>query len=75
MFEQMHRYQELKELNEKIDYYKNQIAFTQAEIKALENDPATIEKYAREKYFMKRPNEEIFVVAPQAATSADSTKP
>jgi cell division protein DivIC len=74
-FIQMQRYQELKELNEKIDYYKSQITYTQAEIKALENDPGTLEKYAREKYFMKRSNEEIFVVAPQTAPLPDSTKP
>lgn len=74
-FIQMQRYQELKELNEKIDYYKSQITYTQAEIKALENDPGTLEKYAREKYFMKRSNEEIFVVAPQTTPLPDSTKP
>jgi Septum formation initiator len=61
-FAQRHRAGELDELNEKIEYYKEQIQLTKKELQALDNDPAMLEKYAREKYYMKRPNEEVFVV-------------
>lgn len=71
-FTQRQRHAELEELNQKIAYYQQQIAQTQQELRALDNDPSTLEKYAREKYFMKRPNEDIYVLQPQAP--ADSTR-
>lgn len=61
-FVQRQRAAELDELNEKIEYYKEQIQHTKKELQALDNDPAMLEKYAREKYYMKRPNEDVFVV-------------
>ena len=62
LFVQRQRTRELNELNKKIEYYKGQVAQTRQELKDLQNDPAILEKYAREKYFMKRDNEEVFVV-------------
>ena len=62
LFVQRQRTRELNELNKKIELYKGQFAQTSHEIKDLQNDPAILEKYAREKYFMKRDNEEVFVV-------------
>ena len=62
LFVQRQRTRELNELNKKIVYYKGQVAQTRQELKDLQNDPAILEKYAREKYFMKRDNEEVFVV-------------
>ena len=60
-FIQRQRKNELNALNEKIDYYKTQVAETKQELQNLQNDPAMLEKYAREKYYMKRDNEEVFV--------------
>jgi cell division protein FtsB len=31
-------------------------------VDALDRDPAMLEKFAREKYFMKRDNEDVYVV-------------
>lgn len=62
MFVQRQRTQELKELNQKIDYYSKQVTLTRQELNDLQNDPVLLEKYAREKYFMKRDNEEVFVI-------------
>ena len=59
---QISRRKELKELNTKVSYYKEQIKLTEDELKNLQNDPATLEKYAREKYFMKKDNEEVFII-------------
>ena len=61
MFVQRQRTQELVQLNKKIDYYKTQVTQARQELKDLDNDPAALEKYAREKYFMKRDNEEVFI--------------
>lgn len=60
-FSQMKRKTELEDLNGKIDYYKQQNKLTGLELQNLQNNPTTLEKYAREKYFMRRDNEEIFV--------------
>jgi cell division protein DivIC len=60
-FIQHQRKSELDELNKKIEYYKTQVTETKQELSNLQNDPVMLEKYAREKYFMKRANEEVFV--------------
>lgn len=65
---QRQRTAELEALNEKIEYYRQQISSSQQELQALQNDPGTLERYAREKYFMKRPNEDIYVL-PDSATA------
>ena len=61
MFVQRERTQDLVQLNKKIEYYKGQVTQARQELKDLDNDPALLEKYAREKYFMKRDNEEVFI--------------
>ncbi len=61
IFSQIKRKQELDALSAKIDYYKQQNKLTNIELNNLQNNPVTLEKYAREKYFMKRDNEEIFI--------------
>lgn len=68
-FTQRQRHAELEMLNQKISYYKEQISAAQKELQALENDPSTLEKYAREKYFMKRDNEDVYIIATPAGAS------
>lgn len=63
-FTQQQRKKELATLETKIDNYKNQIADMRKQIKALDTDTSMLEKFAREKYFMKRDNEEVFIVNP-----------
>jgi cell division protein FtsB len=41
-------------------YYQQQIATTKQELEQLKTNPALLEKYARERYLMKRDNEELF---------------
>lgn len=53
---------ELHQLQQSRDYYVEQIELTQKELDQLKNDPALLEKYAREKYRMKKENEDLFVV-------------
>lgn len=61
-FTQHERRQELSELRQSKLYYTQQIA----EIKQFSNDlstnPAAIEKFAREKYKMKRDSEDLYIV-------------
>ena len=53
---------ELKQLEQSRDYYQKQIEATQKELDLLKNDPAVLEKYAREKYMMKRDDEDLFII-------------
>ncbi|MEP6699657.1 MAG: septum formation initiator family protein [Bacteroidota bacterium] len=61
-FTQLDRRKELKELQQSKRYYTTQIASERKELEALKTNPATLEKYAREKYLMKRDNEELFLI-------------
>lgn len=62
LFTQMERRKELRELQQSRKHYTSQIAAERKELEALKNNPATLEKYAREKYLMKRENEELFII-------------
>ena len=56
------RKRELRELEKSRDHYITEITKTSRELEQLKNDPATLEKYAREKYRMKKDNEDLFVL-------------
>ena len=62
IFSQINRHNELKELQKSRQYYTTQIAAERKESEALKTNPAVVEKIAREKYLMKRDNEELFLV-------------
>ena len=61
-FTQRKRQQELEKLEQKVDYYKGEITQTRKQVEALDKDPAMLEKFAREKYLMKRDNEDLFII-------------
>ncbi len=61
-FTQLERRNELRQLQESRQYYTTQLASERKELEALKTNPAIVEKYAREKYLMKRDNEEIFLI-------------
>jgi cell division protein FtsB len=61
-FTQNGRLKELRKLQESKRYYTTQIAAERKELEALKTNPAAVEKLAREKYLMKRDNEELFLV-------------
>lgn len=52
----------LHQLKEEKNYYSNEIEKSSHEINELKTNPANLEKFAREKYLMKKDNEEIFVI-------------
>ena len=55
--------QRINELQEEIDRYTEQHKRDNAQIDMLNNDPKAIQKIARERYFMKADNEDIFVLS------------
>lgn len=62
MITQAERKAELRELEKSKAYYENETRLTLQELKQLDSNRALLEKYAREKYFMKKPNETLFVI-------------
>ena len=56
------RQEKLKDLQESELHLNTQIAETRTELGLLKTSAATIEKYAREKYQMKKDNEDLFIV-------------
>ena len=59
---QYSRTKELEKLQKSRQYYTSQISTEKQQLEHLKSNPATLEKYAREKYFMKRDNEELFII-------------
>ena len=53
--------QEIKELTNEIEKYRKQYEEDTEKLKELTNNPEALEKIAREKYLMKKPNEDIFI--------------
>ena len=63
-FTQLERRGELKELRQSKQYYEKQIAENRKFSNDLQFNASAIEKYAREKYMMKRDNEDLFIIQP-----------
>ncbi|MGE5518975.1 MAG: FtsB family cell division protein [Candidatus Dadabacteria bacterium] len=62
MFTQYQRSKELREIEHSKDYFTKQIVENKQFTVDLRTNPAAIEKFAREKYLMKRDNEDLFIV-------------
>ena len=67
-FTQQNRREELKRLQQSKDYYTREIATERKELELLKRNPATLEKYAREKYLMKKDNEDLFIILEKPGT-------
>lgn len=53
---------DLNRLEEEKEYYEERIDELEKDEKNLSSNIENIEKFAREKYFMKKPDEEIFLI-------------
>ncbi|RSK51217.1 FtsB family cell division protein [Hymenobacter rigui] len=58
-------YAKWKELNTDKEYYLREIDKVKKDRAELLSSPELLEKFAREKYIMKRPGEDVFVLVPQ----------
>jgi cell division protein DivIC len=58
---QSRRRDELKKLRQSETELAKQISQSKVELNLLKTNSATIEKYAREKYFMKKDNEDLYI--------------
>ncbi len=61
-YTQYQRNTELKELLQSKAFYLTEIDSERNELEQLKSNPLTLEKYAREKFYMKRDKEDVFLV-------------
>jgi cell division protein FtsB len=54
--------QKLKELENKKHYYQQEIEKAKKDLTDLQNNPAALEKFAREHYMMKKEGEDIYLI-------------
>ncbi len=52
----------LNKIEKQKEYYNKEINRTQNELDNLLNDDAKLEKFAREKYLMKKKDEDLFII-------------
>lgn len=53
---------DIKTLEKQKEFYLEEIDKNRSSLEILTNDTSSLEKFARENYFMKKDNEEVFVV-------------
>lgn len=61
-FEQRKLRKQLRQLHRDKAYYQREIQKDSTTIMELKNNPEALEKYAREKYLMKKDGEDVFIV-------------
>ena len=64
LFSQYDRFNRSKELTKNENHLGKQITETRTELNLLKTNALSIEKYAREKYLMKKDNEDLFIISP-----------
>ena len=52
----------LKHLEKELEYYQNELASDMRKLNELKSNDSNLVKFAREEYYMKRPNEDIYLI-------------
>jgi cell division protein FtsB len=63
LLSEIKRKEKLKELQKREEHLSEIIKETKHELGQLKTNAQTIEKYAREKYLMKKDNEDLFIIS------------
>ena len=62
LFSQYQYYQQVSKLKQERDFYQKETAKVNKDLDELTSDPKKLEKFARERYLMKKNNEDVFVI-------------
>lgn len=62
LISQFRHWRELRELEEQQGYYQQKVREVQAQQRQVLGSKQLREKFAREKYLMKRPSEDVYVI-------------
>ena len=64
LFSQYQYHQQVSKLKQERDFYQKENAKVHQDLNELTSNKEKLEKFAREKYLMKRDNEDVFVIVP-----------
>jgi cell division protein FtsB len=53
---------QIMEMNDQIEYYRNKTTEDKQKLEQLQLDKDQIEKFVRENYFMKKDNEDVYII-------------
>lgn len=67
IYSQYQYHQQVGKLKQERDFYQIETAKVSKDLDELTSDKARLEKFAREKYFMKKDNEDVFIVVRDSA--------
>ena len=73
-FLQRDRADELEKLEQAKSYYEKEISTTQEQLNNLQSNPGAVEKYARERYLLRREGEEVYLFEDTAAANSQKNK-
>ena len=62
LFSQYQYHQQVSKLKQERDFYLKETAQVNKDLDELTSNPQMLEKFAREKYLMKKDNEDVFVI-------------
>ena len=71
-FLQRERSAELKKVEAAKKYYQDEINNTKSQLENLQNNPASIEKFARERYLLRREGEEVYLFEESTKTGSEN---
>jgi cell division protein FtsB len=72
-FQQKERTDELKKVEAVKKYYSDEIEQTKKQLNNLQSNPTAIEKFARERYLLKRDGEEVYLFQDTADAKASTS--
>jgi cell division protein FtsB len=67
LFSQYEYHQQVNKLKEERDFYQKETTRVSKDLDELTSNPQKLEKFAREKYLMRKDNEDVFVVVKEKA--------
>ena len=62
LFSQYQYHEQLSKLRQERDFYLKETEKVNKDLQELTSNPAQLEKFAREKYLMKKDNEDVYVI-------------
>lgn len=62
LIDRYHMMKELRQLENDRDYYQNRIEEDRRKLKELKTSDKNLEKFAREQYYMKKENEDLYIL-------------
>ena len=67
LFSQWEYHQQVSKLQQERDFYQKESAKVHQDLDELTSNKQKLEKFAREKYLMKKDNEDVFVIVKEKA--------